>query len=570
MALALVALLAGAVAVGADPVVPLIKSAEIDYSANVLTVLGANFGSSVSSVKFNGLSLVPAYNAAAQKITAPLPSGLRPASYLLTVTLNNGITAAYVSYATPGPQGPQGIKGDTGLTGTQGASGPIGLQGLKGDPGVSGPQGPVGATGLPGEKGNTGLQGVKGDKGDQGIAGIPGPQGEAGPIGPQGLRGDVGAQGETGPLGKPGLQGEKGDKGLNYRGMWDGKTPYEANDVVSSSGSSYVALQANQGAPPEKEAVWEALALRGLDGHQGPQGPQGDFGPIGPQGEIGKPGQQGSEGPIGATGAPGATGLPGPQGSQGAKGLSFRGTWDSLASYSLDDAVTFDGSLWLAMQASAGESPGSGVSWHLLAAKGTDGAQGPKGDKGDLGEQGLQGIAGLDGAQGPQGPAGPQALQGVPGAQGPEGLPGIFPAGVITAFGGNTIPDGWLLCDGREFSPTDYPALAAAIGGAWGRPISGMLNLPDLRGKFMRGVSGVSGVDPDANYPSRFSWWPGGNAGNAVGSFSVGSIRNTQSWNSRRRSSVYHAQIRIGFLGFQYLSFQHDSFHRHSDRLHGR
>ena len=49
---------------GADPVVPLIKSAEIDYSANVLTVLGANFGSSVSSVKFNGLSLVPAYNAA--------------------------------------------------------------------------------------------------------------------------------------------------------------------------------------------------------------------------------------------------------------------------------------------------------------------------------------------------------------------------------------------------------------------------------------------------------------------------------------------------------------------------
>ena len=37
-------------------------------------------------------------------------------------------------------------------------------------------------------------------------------------------------------------------------------------------------------------------------------------------------------------------------------------------------------------------------------------------------------------------------------------------AGEIKMWAGDTIPDGWLLCDGSEVSKTDYPELYKAIG----------------------------------------------------------------------------------------------------------
>ena len=38
-------------------------------------------------------------------------------------------------------------------------------------------------------------------------------------------------------------------------------------------------------------------------------------------------------------------------------------------------------------------------------------------------------------------------------------------AGTITQWGGATAPGGALLCNGGTFSATQYPALAAALGG---------------------------------------------------------------------------------------------------------
>ena len=105
----------------------------------------------------------------------------------------------------------------------------------------------------------------------------------------------------------------------------------------------------------------------------------------------------------------------------------------------------------------------------------------------------------------------------------------LFPAGMIMAFAGpaENIPAGWLLCDGTEVSRTTYSNLYDAIGVSWGTgDNTTTFNLPDLRGMFLRGVSGDDlTADPDAN--DRVSRYDnGGNTGNNVGSYQGDAIRN--------------------------------------------
>ena len=104
----------------------------------------------------------------------------------------------------------------------------------------------------------------------------------------------------------------------------------------------------------------------------------------------------------------------------------------------------------------------------------------------------------------------------------------LFPAGMIMPFAGpaENIPEGWLLCDGSEINRSDYANLYDAIGVCWGiGDGSTTFNLPDLRGMFLRGVSGDSGNDEDAD--SRVLLKDnGGNTGNNVGSYQGDAIRN--------------------------------------------
>lgn len=97
--------------------------------------------------------------------------------------------------------------------------------------------------------------------------------------------------------------------------------------------------------------------------------------------------------------------------------------------------------------------------------------------------------------------------------------PGL-PAGLIVAFGGPAaaVPeaDGWLLCDGREVRTEDYPQLAAALGRAWGGE-GGKFRLPDLRGRFLRGVN-YDAPNGDPESAERVAAAVGGNVGNEVGS----------------------------------------------------
>lgn len=106
----------------------------------------------------------------------------------------------------------------------------------------------------------------------------------------------------------------------------------------------------------------------------------------------------------------------------------------------------------------------------------------------------------------------------------------LFPAGVIVPFAGEVenIPYGWMLCDGSEISRTEYANLYNAIGVCWGTGDgSATFNLPDLRGMFLRGVSGESENDPDAENRVVLND-NGGNTGNNVGSYQCDAIRNIQ------------------------------------------
>lgn len=101
-----------------------------------------------------------------------------------------------------------------------------------------------------------------------------------------------------------------------------------------------------------------------------------------------------------------------------------------------------------------------------------------------------------------------------------------IPAGVIVPFGGEEVPFGWMLCDGAQVSRTEYANLYNAIGVCWGTGDgSTTFNLPDMRGMFLRGVSGNSGNDEDANTRLVLND-NGGNTGNSVGSYQGDAIRN--------------------------------------------
>jgi len=104
------------------------------------------------------------------------------------------------------------------------------------------------------------------------------------------------------------------------------------------------------------------------------------------------------------------------------------------------------------------------------------------------------------------------------------GVAPVMPSGVILPYGGATAPTGWLLCDGSTKSRTDYADLFAAIGTAHGSGDgSTTFHLPDLRGRFLRGVSGDSANDPDKT--TRTAANTGGNTGNAVGSVQINATK---------------------------------------------
>jgi hypothetical protein len=100
-----------------------------------------------------------------------------------------------------------------------------------------------------------------------------------------------------------------------------------------------------------------------------------------------------------------------------------------------------------------------------------------------------------------------------------------LPIGTIIAWAGerDSIPPGWKLCMGQLLNREKYAELFSAIGTAWGGTGQNGFNLPDLRGRFLRGVDAGTSRDPEAD--KRTASRPGGN-NVGVGSVQADSFQN--------------------------------------------
>ncbi|HYV45316.1 MAG TPA: phage tail protein [Myxococcaceae bacterium] len=222
--------------------------------------------------------------------------------------------------------------------------------------------------------------------------------------------------------------------------------------------------------------LWSAAAaaLAACSGAQGPQGPEGP------------PGQQGATGAAGAAGAAGQNALvavaaeaAGANCSGG--GISVRSGIDSNGNGTLDAAevtntsYVCNGSLDTPAQV-------------LAKVETVDGAG-----------------SGLDA----------DLLQG-------QSLDTVSPAGTVVAFAGpaGRVPTGWFLCDGRAISRTTFVKLFNAIGVFHGiGDGTSTFNIPDYRGRFLRGVDYTANRDPDHNARTVVG------AGTGVVSNEVGSVQ---------------------------------------------
>jgi len=102
---------------------------------------------------------------------------------------------------------------------------------------------------------------------------------------------------------------------------------------------------------------------------------------------------------------------------------------------------------------------------------------------------------------------------------------GILPSRVVLPYAGATAPTGWLLCNGAAISRTTFNGLFTAIGSSHGSGDgSTTFNVPDYRGRFMRGVDGGIGRDPDR--ASRTASGSGGAIGDNVGSSQADDYKN--------------------------------------------
>lgn len=236
-----------------------------------------------------------------------------------------------------------GSRGSAGADGIDGADGEDGADGANGANGVDGANGADGLNGSAGEDGNTILSGDGPPAGGLGRSGdyyIDGSNSEI--YGPKSQEGWGMAQSLIGPQGSPGTQGDKGEPGAKGDPGQDGAAGTDGadgNTILSGDG------------PPTVVS-----------------GREGDFFIDAAANEI--------YGPKTASGWGSPTPLLGPEGPQGEKGLNWRGAWDSAETYAANDAVSHDGSSWLAKRENTGATPAAGDDWTLLAEKGQPGAAG--------------------------------------------------------------------------------------------------------------------------------------------------------------------------------------------------
>lgn len=133
------------------------------------------------------------------------------------------------------------------------------------------------------------------------------------------------------------------------------------------------------------------------------------------------------------------------------------------------------------------------------------------------------------------------------------------PVGTILAFAGNeTLPDGYLLCDGAAVSRTDYADLFAVIGTIYGEGDGAdTFSLPDLIDKFVQGAAtagtvkaaGLPNITGSFGNATSESYFGSGafNVSSATADRAYGSGAKAVAWdfNANRSSDIYGASATV-------------------------
>ena len=120
--------------------------------------------------------------------------------------------------------------------------------------------------------------------------------------------------------------------------------------------------------------------------------------------------------------------------------------------------------------------------------------------------------------------------------------------GTIVPYGGEileTTPGypyqvqlGWFFCNGASLDREEHKDLFDVIGVAFGAPDDDTFNLPDLRGRFVRGVDHRAGNDPDTRLRKASN--KGGYKGDKVGSYQLDNIQtHSHQWGGRVSADLY-------------------------------
>ena len=118
--------------------------------------------------------------------------------------------------------------------------------------------------------------------------------------------------------------------------------------------------------------------------------------------------------------------------------------------------------------------------------------------------RGIQGLTGNTGSQGPQGVKGDT---GNTGPQGPQGSDAQMPAGAIIMWSGppDSIPSGWVLCNGSNGTPDLRGRFVIGAGGSYGtNSIGGSSSTTLTTSNMPSHTHGFSGTTNSASIQDRY------------------------------------------------------------------
>lgn len=236
----------------------------------------------------------------------------------------------------------------------------------------AGKDGRDGIDGKNGEPGIAGARGEKGDRGDLGPAGSAGPRGEKGEAGIDGKDGRDGVDGKEGPPGRDGAAGKDGRDGVDGkdgapgRDGIDGKS-VSVDDVLPHFHQAFDkwALDFERRAQDIHTRLLASFdkPKDGRDGVDGKDGADGlGFDDI----DITHDGERGFTIAVVREDRRKEFGFKLPV-------VLERGVYKADREYERGDAVTADGSYWIAQKDAPSGKPGHSPDWRLAVKKGRDG-----------------------------------------------------------------------------------------------------------------------------------------------------------------------------------------------------